>query len=157
MTVQANPAELATRVLAEGYGPGAWHGSDMKPALADVPDATAFWRPGPGRHNIAELAVHHAFYQHSVRGRLIDAAIEPFPLAGEDFFTLDDGKTMSWPAIVALVGDMQTRLVDVATDVASGKRPSSKTEAEQLDLLLGITCHAVYHAGQIQLIKALKG
>jgi len=28
-------------------------------------------------------------------------------------------------------------------------------ESEWLDLVLGITCHAVYHAGQIQLIKRL--
>jgi hypothetical protein len=26
---------------------------------------------------------------------------------------------------------------------------------QQMDLVLGITCHAVYHAGQIQLIKVL--
>ena len=29
-------------------------------------------------------------------------------------------------------------------------------DAERFDLILGITCHAVYHAGQIQLIKRLK-
>ena len=28
--------------------------------------------------------------------------------------------------------------------------------AEAFDLVLGITCHAVYHAGQVQLIKRLR-
>jgi len=43
-----------TRVLDEGYGPGAWHGADMKAALADVTPAIAFWRPGKCH------AVYHA-------------------------------------------------------------------------------------------------
>jgi hypothetical protein len=54
-------ATLESRVLNEGYGPGAWHGSDLKAALADLNPALAFWRPGAGRHNIAEIALHHAY------------------------------------------------------------------------------------------------
>ncbi|HEX5215883.1 MAG TPA: hypothetical protein VFV98_10495, partial [Vicinamibacterales bacterium] len=77
---------LARRILDEGYGPGAWHGNDMKAALADVTPKLAYWRPGPGRHNIAEIAIHHAFYQHSVRGRLTGATLEPFVLEGDDWF-----------------------------------------------------------------------
>ena len=40
---------LAKRILDEGYGPGAWHGNDMKAALADVTPKLAYWRPAPGR------------------------------------------------------------------------------------------------------------
>jgi hypothetical protein len=29
------------------------------------------------------------------------------------------------------------------------------TDAERFNLVLGISCHAVYHAGQVQLIKRL--
>jgi len=32
----------------------------------------------------------------------------------------------------------------------------SLTSSERLELELGITCHAIYHAGQIQLIKKLR-
>ena len=28
--------QLLPRILREGYGPGAWHGADLKAALADV-------------------------------------------------------------------------------------------------------------------------
>src|SRR6185503_15381589 len=55
------PAGLESRVLNEGYGPGAWHGADLKAALGDVGAALAFWRPAAGRHNIAEIALHHAY------------------------------------------------------------------------------------------------
>ncbi len=149
----SDPVQLTARVLAEGYGSGAWHGADMKAALADVDATAAFRRPAPSRPNIAEIAVHHAFYQHSVRGRLLGAPVEPFAFSGEDWFALDDGKALSWPKIVALVADMQQKLVAVAEDVAAGRTASPLTERERFDLVLGITCHAVYHAGQVQLIK----
>jgi hypothetical protein len=32
---------IESRVLNEGYGPGAWHGADLKAALADVAAAPA--------------------------------------------------------------------------------------------------------------------
>jgi len=49
----APETHFLTRILDEGYGPGAWHGPDLKAALADVSDELAFWRPSPQRHNIA--------------------------------------------------------------------------------------------------------
>src|SRR6266487_1867622 len=85
---------LESRVLSEGYGAGAWHGPDMKAALADVTPALAFWRPAADRHNIAELEA----------GTVTPAMPAP----------------------------------------------------ERFSLILGITCHAIYHAGQVQLIKRLK-
>jgi hypothetical protein len=42
-------SEIESRVLREGYGPGAWHGPDLKAALAEVTPAMALWRPGVGR------------------------------------------------------------------------------------------------------------
>jgi hypothetical protein len=59
---------LFSRILEEGYGPGAWHGNDMKAAVADVSAEDAFWRPGRQRHNIAELALHHAYFVRSGPG-----------------------------------------------------------------------------------------
>jgi hypothetical protein len=139
-------ARVLTRVLDEGYGPGAWHGSDLKAALADVPPDLAFWRPAPGRHNIAEIALHHAFCARSVRGQLSGTAPEPFLLEGEDWFPLSEDASLSWPDIQAAVEAEQSRLATVVADLP---------DAERFDLVLGVTCHAVYHAGQVQLIKRL--
>ena len=58
-TPDAIDARFLSRILEEGYGPGAWHGNDMRAAVADVSAEDAFWRPQPERHNIAELALHH--------------------------------------------------------------------------------------------------
>lgn len=141
---------VATRIVREGYGPGAWHGPDLRAAIGDVSAKAAFWRPTPGRHNIAEIGVHHAFYVRSVIERLGGTA-EAFPLEGEDWFALDDERAMKWSAITALVEKLHAQL---ATLVAKPIR-GDKTADEQMDVLLGITCHAVYHAGQIQLLKVL--
>jgi DinB superfamily len=148
---------IGVRVLNEGYGPGAWHGPDLKAALGDVASTGAFRRPGPGRHNIAEIAVHHAYYVHSVRERITGAPAEPFLLEGEDWFELDDESALRWPDIQEVVQAEQQKLADVVAAVEAGRIESPLSDAERFDVVLGITCHAVYHAGQVQLIKRLIG
>jgi hypothetical protein len=149
--------ESQARILNEGYGSGAWHGPDLKAALADVTPESAYWRPGAGRHNIAEIAVHHAFFVRAVRGQISGKATEPFVLSGEEWFPIDDARTLAWPDIRATVDSQQAQLAGLITNLESGKATSPLPSAERFNLVLGITCHAVYHAAQIQLIKRLKG
>jgi hypothetical protein len=158
----AGPAAATfTRILDEGYGPGAWYGSDFRAAILDVTADAAFRRPAPGRHNIAEVVLHHAYWIGQVTAKLAggsDTADDPpaFPLvAREDWFNLDDESQLSWGAITALVDASQQRLRRTASEIASGARVSPLSAAEQVDLVLGITGHAAYHAGQIQLVKKL--
>lgn len=146
--------KIFSRVLEEGYGPGAWHGPDLQVALADVTPALAFWRPAPGRHNIAEIALHHAYCARAVRGQLSGKTPEPFVLEGEDWFELNDKGRLSWAQVQSVVAAEQQRLAKLmAENGANGKTKLS--DAERLDFVVGITCHAVYHAGQIQLLKRL--
>jgi hypothetical protein len=144
-----------TRVLNEGYGPGAWHGPDLKAALADVTPDLAFWRPGPGRHSIAEIALHHAYYARAVRGQLSGTSPEPFVLEGEDWFAMSEQPRLSWSQILEVVETHQQRLASTVADIAANRIQSPLPDDERFDLVLGITCHAVYHAGQVQLIKRL--
>jgi DinB superfamily len=156
----ANPAvriPLETRVLREGYGPGAWHGADLKAALADVTPEVAFWRPSTGRHNIAEIALHHAYCTRAVRAQVSGQGVEPFVLNGEDWFEAADESTLAWPIVQATVESEQRKLGEVLGDIEAGRVSSPLSDAERFDLVLGITCHAVYHAGQVQLIKRLRG
>jgi DinB family protein len=152
-TTATTPAgRLEARVLREGYGPGAWHGADLKAALADVTPAMALWRPSTARHNIAEIALHHAYCARSVRGQLTGTPPEPFVLDGDDWFAVADERTLSWKRILEVVEQEQERL---SAAVASGRAPALD-EAERFNLVLGITCHAIYHAGQVQLLKKLQ-
>ena len=156
MSTTMTPGRLEARVLTEGYGPGAWHGADLKAALADVTPALAFWRPAPGRHNIAEIALHHAFYVRSVRGRIAGEAPEPFVLDGDDWFEASGTPGPGWAEIQAVVGAEQDTLASLVDAIGAGRARSPLGEAERFDLVLGITCHAVYHAGQVQLVKRLR-
>jgi hypothetical protein len=51
----------------------------------------------------------------------------------------------------------QRLLAEVLAEIAAGRLKSLLTDGERFDLVLGITCHAVYHAGQVQLLKRLRG
>jgi hypothetical protein len=143
---------LLARTLQEGYGPGAWHGADFKAAIADVTAKAAFKRPAAERHSIAEIALHHAYCVRNVRGKLTGATLEPFIVDGDDWFPLTEGSRLSWTKIADLVESEQQKLADA---VKKGKRAAGVDDAEAYNLVLGITCHAVYHAGQVQLIKKL--
>jgi hypothetical protein len=149
-TLATANAALLTRTLSEGYGPGAWHGADLKAAVEDVDDALAFARPAAGRHNIAEIVLHHAFCARSVRERLTGRTADPFILPGDDWFTLPGDSGLSWQRIREVVEEEQRKLSDAVSAIAAGAA-SPLTSAEQFDLALGITCHAIYHAGQVEL------
>jgi hypothetical protein len=147
---------VASRILEEGWGPGAWHGPDLKAALADVTPATAFWRPGRGRHNIAEIALHHAWCVRAVVKKLSASDPEPFLLDGEDWFEVSGKEGPSWPDVLAAVDAQQRRLAAAVVGAVPGRGQIPLTESERFELVLGVTCHAVYHAGQVQLIKRLQ-
>jgi hypothetical protein len=157
-TPHAIDAALLARTIEEGYGSGAWHGPDLKAALSDVIPELAFWRPGPGRHNIAEIALHHAYFVRSVRAQLSGKEAEPFVLEGEDWFELSTSGPLTWPQILDVVDSQQRQLAATVADLAApARRRMPSPEVEPFDIVLGITCHAVYHAGQVQLIKRLRG
>ena len=151
----ASDAKVLARILQEGYGPGAWHGPDFKAALSDVTSAMAFWRPAKGRHNIAEIAVHHAYSLRSVRGQLTGGGdkLEPFALDGEDWFVLSKESPLKWSDIVGIVATQHEKLEAAVS--ALGRAGPPKEDVDAFQLVLGVTCHAVYHAGQVQLIKRL--
>jgi hypothetical protein len=143
-----------TRIAREGYSDEAWHGPSLKTALQDVTAKLAFWRPGSERHNIAEIALHHAYTVWSVRKQLAGpkGVVEPFVLPGEGWFDLPDQSTLGWPKILDAVSSQQAKLEEALRDL----RDVAESRDTILGLALGLSCHAAYHAGQIQLIKKLK-
>ena len=156
-TTTAAPVGIESRVLSEGWGPGAWHGADLKAAIGDVTPAVAFWRPAPGRHNIAEIALHHAFFARSVRSQISGRPAEPFVLPGEEWFAVNDEQAIPWAKIQSTLDVEQRRLAELVASVETVTTSSPLAATERFNLVLGIACHAIYHAGQVQLIKRLRG
>ena len=147
--------KILARVVEEGYGAGAWHGPDLKAALTDVSPKLAFWRPAPGRHNIAEIALHHAFFVRSVVSQLSGEAPKPFVVEGEDWFALSESGRLTWPDVLGVVESQQKALAATVANLGTGRLRPPAGDVKPFDLVLGITCHAIYHAGQIQLIRRL--
>ena len=150
------PAATFNRILDEGYGPGAWYGSDLRAALAEVTAGGGVQAAGrrPSQHRRSRAAPRLLGRadreQADRRGRL-----RRFRSTGEDWFELDDESRLSWTAITSLVDAAHQRLSRAVGEIASGARISPLREAERFDFVIGITGHAAYHAGQIQLIKKL--
>lgn len=153
------PAAVLPRLIDEGHGPGAWYGADIQSAIEDVDAAQAVRRPAPGRHNIAEIALHHAYWLHEVRGRLSGGTADAFVLPGEDWFTWEgtDAGRASWDEIRRVLAVEIQQLRD-ALDAIDRRTVKSPLDPEaRFDQVLGIAAHGAYHAGQIQLVKALIG
>jgi len=67
-----------------------------------------------------------------------------------------DESVLAWPKILSIVETEHTRLGDLIEAIETAKATSPLGDAERFNLVLGITCHAIYHAGQVQLIKRLR-
>src|SRR5688572_27156801 len=117
-TVATSQNELS-RILQEGYGPGAWHGPDLAVAISDVTPKTALRRPAPGAHNIAEVALHHAWFVRSVTAQLTGRTPDAFPVEGQDWFEVDEATGPSWEEVKATVAGFHEDLARAVADIGS--------------------------------------
>lgn len=148
------PPAVLPRLIDEGHTSAAWFGTDILSAVGAVDAPTAEARPAPGRHNIGEIALHHAYWTREVRGRLTGGALERFPLEGEDWFEWP-ARSMSWADVQATLLSEVQRLAAAVKAINGGELSSPLSPEEQFDQVLGIAGHAAYHAGQVQLVRRL--
>ena len=138
------------------YGP-AWHGPSLRGALRGVSPAQAVWRAKPGRHNIAEEAVHAAYWKYAVRRRLTGEKRGSFALAGSNWFPRKNVTLRTWRADMALLVAEHRRLCETVRTMRPGqlgrRLPGGRWTA--LETIRGAAAHDAYHAGQIQLLKRL--
>jgi hypothetical protein len=153
-----NPrVQLLLRALDTGYDRKSWHGAILRGSLRGISAEEAAWRPAPGRHNIWELAVHAAYWKYSVLHRLRREV--RFPLQGRDWFPRPEGEPseVAWKADLRLLGSLHRdlrRAVAALRDQELDALPDGSRTTVQ-DLVLGVSYHDIYHAGQIQLLKRL--
>ena len=142
------------------YDHVSWHGPNLRGALRGVTPAQAAWRPGPGRHNIWELAVHAAYWKYAAWRRLTGAKRGSFPLPGSNFLARPLELTATaWRADLALLEQMHRTLRAAVAALPAGTldAPSAQRGVTKRALVTGVAAHDLYHAGQIQLLKRLGG
>jgi uncharacterized damage-inducible protein DinB len=156
---RTDPAlENALLQIDEAYDARSWHGTNLRGSLRGLSPRVAAWRPGPGRHNIWELAVHAAYWKYAVRRRITGEKRGSFTLPGSNWFKRPETATAAaWKADLALLASEHQRLRAVvarlkAADLRKRTPPGRATIGF---LVRGIAAHDLYHAGQIQMLKRL--
>lgn len=147
-------AKLVLTLLDEGYQRKTWHGPNLRQSLKGVSASQASWRPGPGRHNIWEVALHAAYWKYAVRRRIEGGKQGSFALKGHNFFPRPEkGKLTEadWSADKRLL-EREHR----AMCAAIAKAFRSPRSDKYLRQLYGVAFHDVYHAGQIRLLRRLQ-
>lgn len=135
------------------YGRGNWAGKGVLPALKEVTADQAHWRPRPDQHNIAEVALHMAYWKDAVTARLTD---RPWKYDDAQNWRTVDPTEDGWSAARVALDAAQRRLVKAiralppARLMARGRGPW-----RLLDYLVDIATHDSYHVGQIFVLRRL--
>ena len=151
---------ILLEMIDQAFDHRAWHGTNLKGALRGVTAKQAAWRPGKGRHNVWELAVHAAYWKYTVRRRILGEKRGSFPLEGSNWFerpTVDAFTEKAWKDDVALLVETHKTL-RAAVATLTPKQLAATPRGSRFNmraLVVGIASHDLYHTGQIQLIKRL--
>lgn len=159
MTTNRHLIELLLRNLDQAFDRKSWHGTNLRGSIRGLEPARVVWRPGPGRHCIADLVLHTAYWKYTVRRRLCGDKRGSFPLKGSNWFKIPDQLEASeWQRYVRLLEEEHRALreaIAVLTDEDLPAMPAGSKVSNEM-LITGIAAHDLYHAGQIQALKRLQ-
>jgi hypothetical protein len=142
-------------LLDEGFSRKTWHGPNLVQSLKGISAKQAAWRPAPGRHNIWEVTLHSAYWKYAVRRRIEGGKRGSFVLKGSNFFVRPEkgnATEKAWKADRELLAKEHQAL-----RLAMQKVLRSPRAEKIFPMLYGIAFHDVYHAGQIRLLRRLRG
>lgn len=155
-TAFPSPIVIFLGLLDEAFSRKAWHGPNLRGALRGVTARQAAWRPGPGRHNIWEIAVHAAYWKYAVRRRLTGAKRGSFAVIGSNWFERPvDATPAAWAQDVALLLDEHQKLRSAIAGLTAAGLGKGRTREARIHMIRGIAAHDLYHTGQIQLLKRM--
>jgi hypothetical protein len=144
-------AEVVLAMLDEAFEKKTWHGPNLKQSLKGVTAKQAAWRPGAGRNNIWELALHAAYWKYTVRRRIEGGKRGSFVLKGSNFFERPEKRNLNeaaWRTDKELL-EREHRAMRTAIQKALQGPKADKL----LRMFYGVAFHDVYHAGQIRLLR----
>jgi len=148
------------KLIDQAFKGPAWHGPPLQGVLRGVSAEAALRRPGPGRHNIWELALHAAYWKCIARRRITgDDSIE-FPRSPSDWPATPAVATdATWKADRALLKREHDLLRKAVTKLGPKelKKKGMESRWTREQEIVGVVSHDLYHGGQIGLVKRLIG
>ncbi len=142
--------------LDRAYDGKSWHGPNLRRALAGLTPAVAFFRPGPERHSVYDLALHAAYWKYVVRRRLSGEKRGSFEVPGSNFFLAParssaEELTKALSVLASEHAALRAFVGEAPATLFAAKFGRWTGEA----MIAGAAAHDLYHAGQIQLVKKL--
>ncbi len=150
--------DVLLQTYDQAYDKTAWHGTNLRGSLRRVKLPELIWRPGKGRHNIWEIALHCAYWKYVVWRRITGAKMGAFPRKPSDWPQLPaEPNLKSWKEDLALLTHWHKELREEITLFQPAKLNSKpkNSKVSFIQTIYGISSHDLYHAGQIQLLKRL--
>ena len=153
-----SPIALLLTVIDQAYDRKSWHGTNLRGSIRGLSPEQAVWRPRPDRHSIQELVVHAAYWKYAAWRRLSQSKRGAFPLKGSNFFARHTADAAAWRSDIVLLDDMHRQLRAAISALPASRLPTPlpNSDVTHVALITGIAAHDLYHAGQIQLLKALR-
>ncbi len=146
---------LLLRIVEEAYRQSTFNGTNLQSSLQNVTPEQAVWRPPHARHNIAEIAVHSAYWKFATRTRMNGQRNASFPLEGEDWFDVDNSlDDDAWKGLLSVLDEEHTQLCRAIRKTERDLAFTSRAGRELVRKVFGIAMHDAYHTGQIHLIQA---
>ncbi|ABF41264.1 hypothetical protein Acid345_2263 [Candidatus Koribacter versatilis Ellin345] len=144
-------------LLHRMYDGDAFYGDSIVTVLSDIDTAQAFWVPDGASHNIWQILRHMTVWTDIIRQRLTSPTIIEVESNEQNFPMAPAASDAGWQSAQA---DFKSALDELIA--ASGSFPEAKLAAGVPErgytfymLLHGEAHHALYHLGQISLIKAM--
>ena len=152
-----NSVHVLLAMVEEAYRKPAWHGPHLRGALRNVSAAAAIWRPRPRGHNIAEIALHSAYWKYAARRRLTGEKRGSFPIKGSNWFAVTKLSDAQWKDTRRLLDTMHESLCHTLSSLPSKRLEEIPKGAKVTNarLIYGIAMHDVYHAGQVRILRSL--
>jgi uncharacterized damage-inducible protein DinB len=148
--------QVIQTMLEEAYHGPAWHGPHLRGALRGISAKSVVRRPDRSRHNIAEIAVHCAYWKYAACRRLTGEKRGSFPIKGSNWFTVQQLSDADWKDYLQLLDNTHARLREAVINLPTKRLDEIPQGARvtNIRLLYGMALHDVYHAGQIRLLKS---
>jgi len=153
--VMKNECSRMADQLRRAFEGNAWHGPAVRELLAKVSATEAAARPIASAHSIWELMLHIEAWENVAIAAISGIAMPNPMLPEQDFPRITDQSEAAFKAAKERLFEVNQKLAG-AIEKFDAKRLEDTVPGRAYDfyhLFHGMTQHALYHAGQIALLK----